>query len=233
MGVKGQSPLLLLPSFDIIKGFVPDYMHCFCLGVVPEFVDLWFDPLHTGKRFHLTPQHLSRLDEALCAVQPSDETGRRPRRLSDRVQWDASEWRAFTLLFSPVALKDVLPAPYYEHWMLLVWVFHAILSRFTTRDKLSCAQLCLVQFVAQVPSLYGLEHCSLNCHLLTHLVESARDRGLPWANTSFVFQDVNSRLVQMFSSSTSAPAQVFHNFFSYQEVVAKGRDALQDAGTEI
>ncbi|XP_017274798.1 uncharacterized protein LOC108237695 isoform X2 [Kryptolebias marmoratus] len=233
MGVKGQSPLLLLPSFDIIKGFIPDYMHCFCLGVVPEFVNLWFDPLYARKRFHLTLQHSIDLDEALCAVRPPDEIGRSPRSLSERTRWEASEWRAFALLYSPVVLKNVLPALFYKHWMLLICAFHVLLSQFATQEELSCAQLCLVQFVAQVPSLYGLEHCSFNCHLLTHLPESARDRGLPWANSSFVFQHVNSRLLQMYSSSKSAASQMCQNFCLYQEVLKKGKDVLQDAGAEI
>ena len=40
-GIKGASVLLLLPLFNIISSFVPDYMHCVLLGVVKSMVDKW------------------------------------------------------------------------------------------------------------------------------------------------------------------------------------------------
>ncbi|XP_016531947.1 uncharacterized protein LOC103144942 isoform X1 [Poecilia formosa] len=233
MGVKGHSPLLLLPSFDVVKGFIPDYMHCVCLGVVPEFVNLWLDPLYGRKRFHLSPQSLKNLDKALSAIQPPDEIRQRPRRLSERMHWEASEWRAFALLYSPVILRKILPNLYYKHWMLLISSLHILLSQFATQEEISCAELCLVKFVSQVPSLYGLEHCSFNCHLLMHLTDCARNWGLLWANSAFVFQGVHSRLLQMYARAQSAPSNIFKQIVSYDEIIMKGSDVLKDAGTEI
>ncbi|XP_035807019.2 uncharacterized protein LOC111572730 isoform X1 [Amphiprion ocellaris] len=233
MGVKGPSPLILLPFFDIIQGFIPDYMHCVCLGVTRQFVNLWFDPLYANKGFHLTHLHLSNLDKAVHEIQPPDEIGQGPRRLSERMYWKASEWRAFALLYSPIILRNVLPALYYKHWMLLVCALHTLLSQFATQDELNCAELCLVQFVAKIPSLYGLEHCSYNCHLLTHLSESARDWGLLWANSAFVYESMNNRLLQMFSGTKSVSSQIFKNFFSYEKVVRKGSAVLEDASTKL
>lgn len=232
MGVRGPSPLVLLPSFDIIKGFLPNYMQCFCLGVVPEFVDLWFDSGHAHKPFHLTPQHLQDLDEALCALQTPHEIRLKPRRLSDRKRWAASEWRAFALLYSPVLLEDVLPILYHVHWMLLISALHTLLSPFATRDELRHAEASLLQFVAQVPSLYGLENYSFSCHLLTHLAQSARDWGLLWANSASAFEGATRRLLQMFSGSKSASSQVFSHIFLYEDAVRRGSLALQDAEAE-
>ncbi|XP_011476103.1 uncharacterized protein LOC105354509 isoform X2 [Oryzias latipes] len=232
-GVKGPSPLVLLPSFDIVKGSVPDYMHCFCLGVVPDFVDLWFDSDLAHKPFHLTPQHLTDLDKALCAIQPPSEVGPGPRRVSDRKLWTASEWRAFALLYSPVLLEDALPILYHIHWMLLVSALHILLSPFATQEQLSYAESSLLQFVAQVPSLYGLENCSFNCHLLTHLAESARDWGLLWANSAFAFEGASSRLLQMYSASKSASSQIFSRVFSYEDALRRGSLVLQGASAEM
>uniref|UniRef100_A0A3B5BEV4 Uncharacterized LOC103368185 n=1 Tax=Stegastes partitus TaxID=144197 RepID=A0A3B5BEV4_9TELE len=233
MGVKGPSPLILLPSFDIIQGFIPDYMHCVCLGVTRQFVNLWFDPLYANKGFHLTRRHLANLDKAICEIQPPDEIRQSPRCLSERMYWKASEWRAFALLYSPVILRNVLPMLYYKHWMLLACALHTLLSQFATQDELNCAELCLVQFVAKIPSLYGLEHCSYNCHLLTHLTESARDWGLLWANSAFVYENMKDRLLQMYSGTKSASSQIFKNVFSYEKVVKKGSAVLEDESTEM
>ncbi|KAG8182604.1 hypothetical protein JTE90_021740 [Oedothorax gibbosus] len=52
-GVKRISPLYVLPNFDLVNGFVIDYMHAVLLGVAKLTVTLWTDsksynsPLHT------------------------------------------------------------------------------------------------------------------------------------------------------------------------------------------
>ncbi|MGH0131319.1 UNVERIFIED_CONTAM: hypothetical protein FKN15_045543 [Acipenser sinensis] len=71
MGVKGASTLLLLPSFDIIRGFVPDYMHSVCLGVVRQFTNLWFDPKYE-EEFHLQPLDLRVIDDEMRNIKPSN-----------------------------------------------------------------------------------------------------------------------------------------------------------------
>ena len=38
-GVKKVSPLINLQSFDIVKGFVPDYMHCILAGVAKQITE--------------------------------------------------------------------------------------------------------------------------------------------------------------------------------------------------
>lgn len=60
MGVKGACPLLLLSEFDIIKSFVPDYMHSVILGVVRQFTNMWFDSKNANKDFfHIFKRHES------------------------------------------------------------------------------------------------------------------------------------------------------------------------------
>ena len=43
MGVKGLSPLHILPSFNIVDNVVIDYMHCVLEGVVKKMANLWFN----------------------------------------------------------------------------------------------------------------------------------------------------------------------------------------------
>ncbi len=42
-GVKGLSMLFVLPLFNIVSGFVPDYMHSVLLGVCRQLMSLWLD----------------------------------------------------------------------------------------------------------------------------------------------------------------------------------------------
>ena len=52
-GVKGPSLLSLLPQFDIVRGMVPDYMHCICLGIVKQMATLWFDAKNHDEPFYI------------------------------------------------------------------------------------------------------------------------------------------------------------------------------------
>jgi len=107
-GIKGPSILSLVPKFDMVRGFVPEYMHSVLLGVVRQFVYLWFDTSSSGKQYYLG-RHVNVLDAALQTIKPPCSIKCLPRLLSSRKYWKASEWRNFFLFYSPILLRSVLP----------------------------------------------------------------------------------------------------------------------------
>ena len=44
---------LLFKPFDLVKGFVIDWMHSVCLGVVKSLLNLWINTDNRGKEFFL------------------------------------------------------------------------------------------------------------------------------------------------------------------------------------
>jgi hypothetical protein len=48
-GVKGYSPLHILPDFDVVKCVPVDYMHCVLEGVLKKLLHLWIDSTNHGK----------------------------------------------------------------------------------------------------------------------------------------------------------------------------------------
>jgi len=65
-GVKGVSPLLFLPLFAIVLGFVPDYLHCVLLGIVRTFASLWFHKSNHAKPWYIgQPGYLLLVDNFL------------------------------------------------------------------------------------------------------------------------------------------------------------------------
>ncbi|PIK34318.1 hypothetical protein BSL78_28367, partial [Apostichopus japonicus] len=52
-GVKEISPLLVLPRFDIVRGFPVDYMHAVCEGVGQHLLNLWFDRTHHNEEWFI------------------------------------------------------------------------------------------------------------------------------------------------------------------------------------
>lgn len=44
---------LLFKPFDLVKGFVIDWMHSVCLGVTKSMIHLWLNAENRGKEFFL------------------------------------------------------------------------------------------------------------------------------------------------------------------------------------
>jgi hypothetical protein len=94
-GVKGFSPLVLLPDFDLISGFIPDYMHCVCLEVVHQFLSLGTDGANSNSHFYLDKHKRDMLDAFLDSIRPPREVRRLPRSTQEAKFWKATEWRSF------------------------------------------------------------------------------------------------------------------------------------------
>jgi len=76
-GVKGPTVLLQLKFFNLIDGFVPEYMHCVLLGVIRLHTELLFDSRYkkfwkTGDNDEIAMKHIiSAIDERftnICAL---------------------------------------------------------------------------------------------------------------------------------------------------------------------
>ena len=52
-GVKGASIFMLLKDFNLVDGFVPDWMHGVCLGVVKNLIALWLNSENRSKAFYV------------------------------------------------------------------------------------------------------------------------------------------------------------------------------------
>ena len=106
-GVKGPSPLINMPHFDIAWGFVPDYMHAVLLGVIRQLTELLLNssdkPYYCG-----SPNTMSVLEKRINDIKPPHLITRLPRPLAECKHWKASEWRAWLLYYSLPVLNGVL-----------------------------------------------------------------------------------------------------------------------------
>ncbi|XP_061191006.1 uncharacterized protein LOC133199160 [Saccostrea echinata] len=151
-GIKGLSPLCLLSVFNMVAGFVPDYLHNVCQGVTRQFTSLWLDTHNKGKPFYIGRQW-EELDRKLLKLKPPFEITRRPRSLSTRRFWKASEWRAFLIFYALIILRSILPQQYVNHFFLLVFAIYTLLQSSVTLDEVDCAERALRKFVQQVGEL--------------------------------------------------------------------------------
>lgn len=231
-GVKGPSILSLVTNFDIIQCFNPEYMHSVLLGVVRQWASLWFDSSSHKQPYYLG-SHVREIDQCLLFIKAPSEIVRGPRPISMRKHWKATEWRSFLLFYSPIILHSFLLKRYYQHWLLLVFACYNLLQSCITKDLLLQSEQALMKFVYLVPSLYGRENVSFNCHLLTHLGTSVRQWGPLWAQSAFPFEDANGKLLKLFHGSRSICRQIFTSFHMMKNVHFFERRYLTSASERV
>lgn len=107
-GVKGPSVTQLIPLFDIIKSFPPDYMHSVAEGVVKQFVMAWFDSSNHDKEWYLG-KYQQVFDNKLTNILPPSEITRIPRSIVQRKLFKASEWKNILLYYSLPCLSRLMP----------------------------------------------------------------------------------------------------------------------------
>lgn len=233
MGIKGPSLLSLLPQFDIVRGMVPDYMHCICLGVVRQIAKLWFEPKNHEEPFYIGKSS-KLVDRRLLGIKPPCSVSRTPRSISQLKFWKAHEWLAWLIYYSLIVLKDVLPSTYYSHWAILVDSVTVLLGSDISLSQVVYCERNLQSFVVKFEQLYGKKHCSYNVHQILHLVQSVRDFGPLWSHSAFTFESFNAVLLKMIKGTQGVPAQIFETFcrtravpFNVNGVMPRCSDAQQ------
>ena len=206
-GVKGLSWFSYMQPFNIIRGVAIDYMHCVLLGIVKMHLTLWFDKTHRNEPFSIAPR-ISEVDKRLLAIKPPSFITRFPRSLTEIAHFKAAELKNFLLFYSLPCLVGILPEEQFLHFSLLVFSTYKLLQdRISSRDLIHCRQMIL-EFVLNVPVLYGERYSTSNVHLLLHLVDKVEDLGPLWSSSCFYFEDFNGQLRRLFHGTQHIERQI-------------------------
>lgn len=210
-GVKGPSPLINLPHFNIVWGFIPDYMHSVLLGVSRQLTELWL--CSVGCSFYLgDPTNITKIDDKLLQIHPPTNMHRLPRSIKERKYWKASEWRNWLLFYSLPCLNGILPSRFLKHFSKLVQAIFLLLKSNIYPQELNDADVLMLEFVWGVQDLYGEEHMTSNVHTLLHLAKSVKLWGPLWAHSAFVFESANGEILKLVQGTRGAATQIIDKF---------------------
>ena len=219
-GVKRGSVLMLLSVFNIIKSFVPDYIHAALEGVVVSFWKHWCNPEYEGEPWHLDTAKRRALNDKLEAILPPVEVTRPSRSLDDIALWKASEIKTFLLYYSLPCLKDLLPNRYLRHWFLLVYSMTIYLREKIDREDFLKAQNAILKFVDNIKVLYP--NCrslyTFNTHLLLHFPKSVENFGGLWSSSTSPFEHFNGVLTRLIKGTQCVPMQVCRSFMRLRRI---------------
>ncbi|KAJ8671928.1 hypothetical protein QAD02_003187 [Eretmocerus hayati] len=186
-GVNHTSRLLNLRFFDIIKGFVPDFMHFLCLGIAKTFFEFWLRMM--------TPLERREIDSIISSIKVPNAVQRLSRSIRDRKYWKSKEWENWILYYSlPVMMQIESLAALTKHWAFLVQGFGILMCPSITRDNIRRAHESFVKFVTQTKLIYGPAMMKFNVHQLLHAAQSVINWGPFWARYGYCFESNNGTL---------------------------------------
>ena len=152
-GVKGPSALINIPYFPLVWGFPSDFMHSNLLGVTRQLAKLWFDSPADSQYYIGSPNNEARINSLLHDMKTPSFVARKPRPISQRKYWKASEW--YNWLFMLPCLIGILPNVYYVHMCLLVEGIYLLLQKSISQDEVNRADALLFEFLLECKCCMG------------------------------------------------------------------------------
>ena len=145
-GIKYGSSLISMSHFNIVDGFVPDYMHCCLPGVGKQITELLLSPLSSGQ--------IELLDSILMNIKAPHQFARPTRPLSDRKNWKSREYENFILYYSIPLFKLVLTNSLVKYWSLFVHSLYTLLKEDITYTELNRTSEMLIEFVFETERFF-------------------------------------------------------------------------------
>ncbi|KAG0415123.1 hypothetical protein HPB47_007705 [Ixodes persulcatus] len=218
-GIKGPSPLMNLPGFDLLAGVCVEYMHAVLQGAARQFTELLFGSSNSQKRLYIgSPSCVARVNSRIFAIKPPHCVTRLPRSLNERSFWKASKWRHWLLFYALPCLEDILPLEYWKHFSKLSEAIHMLLRETITPHGIKRAEELLRDFVGRCKGHHGVASLTFNVHQLLHLPNSVRQLAKLWAQSAFVFERGNGKLVALVSAAKGLPDQIVERVVMSQQL---------------
>ena len=207
------SILLDLPYFDVVRYHIIDPMHNLLLGSAKHVMKTWIS------KGIITSKDLEAIEEKALKIKSPYDVGRMPLKISGNfVGFTADQWLNWTLIYSTVTLKGILPQHDYNCWLLFVKACSLLCCKLIKKSEIVTADQYLLQFCRNFEALHGVEVCTPNMHLHLHLKESLLDYGPIYAFWLFSFERFNGLLGTYSTNKRNIEIQLMRKFINQQKV---------------
>lgn len=219
---RAYSPFIEISSFQ--NDVPPEYMHLVCLGVVKKLLKV-FAGVHSVPGLRIRGCAVTKAFEKYKMKLPS-EFQRQIRHLRDVCHFKATECRSWLLYVGPVILKEVLPARYYQHFLLLHYAIY-ILCNPSWQSLYDHAHACLKRFVYQLGQLFGHKFWTYNSHNLLHLTHFVKSIGPLDDFSAFRFEALLYHLKRSVRSGNKVLPQLMKSLLNQREFCCRNENKMK------
>ncbi len=126
--------------------------------------------------------------------------------------YNSYQWKEFTLSYSMIAYKGVIPREYLECWGLFVKACRLICQPVIRMKDAEEAHNLFKQYGTQLEELFGSDAVKPNHHFHCHLMESIFDYGSPYSFWLFPFERYNGDLGKLHTNNKEMELTLFRKF---------------------
>ena len=211
-----------LPYFNPVRFAVIDPMHNLFLGTAKHCMQYWIN------HDILSKDDLNLVEQRVSFLVAPRSVGRLPAKItSGFAGFSADQWRNWTISFSPIALKDVLPSEHLQYWLLFVKAAMLLSTRYLLKSNIDLAdQYLSIDLADQYLSMFckkfqevnGDKACTPNMHLHLHLRECLHDYGPVYAFWCYAFERYNGILGRFPTNQKNIEPQLMKKCLVLQEL---------------
>ena len=188
---KGSSPLETI-KFPMVSGFILDYMHLACIGVMKRLLARLKTSNRKQNKTRLSTTAKSKFNKYLDRIRshiPSDFARRLEGGLDNCTNWKASELRLF-MLYVGICLffsKKVVSKQIRNNYLQFAVGMKILLSE-NQYDNLASVRKMFKNFISDAIGIYGPSFASYNVHSLMHLPDDYQEFGNLEKFNAFAFE---------------------------------------------
>lgn len=166
----GISPLVSVQNFDIVNGFVLDYMHMACLGTMRRLINRW---LKTDSGFCIRPSFRKLASERMCMIELPKDFNRKMRSFTELDRFKATEYSILLLYVAPFIFKDLIPSEQFNHFLCLYCAMRICCSKTLLNEHGHKAISLIEEFVNKSQNIYCGDEPVYNTHSIQHMIQNA------------------------------------------------------------
>lgn len=160
------SELFRLDYFNPIDGHAIDPMHCIFLGISKTMTK------HYMKSGVIARQNIPKIQQTVNSMRCPSSIGRIPNKIaSGFASMTSDQFKNWTLVFSPLALKDILPEADLRIWNTFVRATSLITKKIVRLTDVDIADQLFINFCKATQRHYGEQFITPNFHMTCHLCD--------------------------------------------------------------
>ena len=180
-------------------------MHNLFLGTAKTMFKIWSS--------RMSSKDLEKIEHRNKTMEIPSDLGRLPANIStNHGSYTAEQWKNWTLLYSLLCLKGILPDKEYKCWQTFVLACKYICQGIVSETDLHIADGLFVKFCREVETIYGKDCITPNMHLHCRLKEILIDHGPVASFWCFSFERFNGILRSVPTNMRSVELQLMRRF---------------------
>lgn len=191
-GIKGITPLISLPEFDIIQNVLSDQMHGVFLGIVNDMIDIWLGKknlknVKNGFKIAKTADRIL-FNNRIVQLKPYSRISRKPRSLFERSFYKAVEYKNLLWFYIHYALYGILSQAAINHFDLLSAATYTLNKPEISEKEIAISGQMLEKFASDFEYFYGKDSVTMNVHMVRHYAYNVINGGPLWCQSMFGFE---------------------------------------------